>query len=129
RLDLSAERSDDAWDAALSRQQELNEQLTASNQQAMASAAASYDERAAALIEAMRKAHDDSQAALESRDQQRLVHWSDALSAVNDSLENRWRESSEDAVNRQKDICDTLGRTAAQMAEHAQAQAKETIAE
>ncbi|QOW22675.1 DUF802 domain-containing protein [Novilysobacter avium] len=129
RLDLSAERSADAWDAALSRQRELSEQLAASNQQAMASAAATYDERAAALIEAMRKAHDDSEAALQSRDQQRVAQWSDALSAVNDSLENRWRESSNEAVNRQKDICDTLGRTAAQMAAQAQAQAQETIAE
>ena len=129
RLDRTAERSAVAWETAMSRQQSLTEQLAASNQQAMADAAATHDKRAGALIEAMRKAQDDSQTALESRDQQRLAQWADALSAVTDTLENRWRESSEHAANRQKDICDTLGRIAAQIADDSQAQAKETIAE
>ncbi len=118
-----------AWDSALSRQQSLNAELASRNELALASAAASYDERATALVEVMQNAHRELQATLESRDQQRLAQWSDTLSTVTSSLDSRWRESGDHVASRQQDICDTLARTATEMSRQAQAQAQDTITE
>ncbi|MEO6170330.1 MAG: DUF802 domain-containing protein [Lysobacter sp.] len=129
QMNTSAERAASGWDSALSRQELLNAQLASRNEQALAAAAASYDDRATALVEVMQSAHSELQATLESRDQQRLGQWSDALSAITGTLDTRWRESSEHAASRQQDICDTLARTAAEMSAQTQAQAKDTISE
>ena len=128
-LDSTTERTAGAWDSALSRQESLNEALAARNEQALASAAASYEDRTAALIEAMRNSHSELQASLESRDQQRLGQWSEALSAITDNLDTTWRESSDHVASRQQEICDTLARTAAEMSKQAQVQATDTITE
>ena len=128
-LDSSAASASAALDSALSRQESANERLAIRNEQALASAAASYDDRAAALVEVMRTAHAALQETLESRDQQRLQQWAESLSMITGALDQRWRESSDHAAARQREICDTLARTANEMSAQAQAQAKETITE
>lgn len=128
-LDSSAASASAALDSALSRQESANERLAIRNEQALASAAASYDDRAAALVEVMRTAHAALQKTLESRDQQRLQQWTESLSMITGTLDQRWRESSDHAAARQREICDTLARTANEMSAQAQVQAKETITE
>lgn len=129
QLASTTDRTTTAWDSALSRQESLNAELASRNEQALASAAASYDDRAAALVATMQNAHGELQTTLESRDGQRLAQWSDALTAVTASLESRLRENHDHAARRQQEICDTLARTASEMTTQAQAQAKDTVTE
>lgn len=129
QLASTTDRTTTAWDSALSRQESLNAELASRNEQALASAAASYDDRAAALVATMQNAHGELQTTLESRDGQRLAQWSDALTAVTASLDSRLRENHDHAARRQQEICDTLARTASEMTTQAQAQAKDTVTE
>lgn len=129
QLASTTERTATAWSNALSRQESLNADLAARNEQALAFAAASYDARATALVEVMQNAHRELQATLESRDQQRLAQWSETLTAVTATLDNNWRESSNHAASRQQETCDILARTASEISSQAQAQAKDTITE
>ncbi len=128
RLDASAEHTADAWDGALSRQEALNAQLAARNEQALAAAAAAFEDRATSLVGVMQQAHTGLQAALEAGDRQRLAQWSDAFAATTAALAANWERSGEQVAQRQQDICDTLARTAGEMSAQVQAQARDTIA-
>ncbi|MGY1425466.1 DUF802 domain-containing protein [Lysobacter sp. A289] len=66
----------------LARQQTLNEQLAARNEQALANAATNFDDRAGALVNVLQQAHAELQTQMESRDQQRLVQWADAFGGM-----------------------------------------------
>jgi hypothetical protein len=129
RLDASSDHTANAWNLALSRQEALNEQLATRNEQALASAAASFEDRAGALVEVLQQAHAELQTVLESRDQQRLAQWSDAFGSMTIALSQHWEQSSERVADRQQAICDTLARTAAEVSAQTQTHASDTIAE
>ena len=129
RLDASAETVASTWDGALSRQQAAQADLAARNQQALAAAAATFEEHAASLVRTVHDAHAQLQAALESRDQARLAAWSDSFAAMTSELGRHWDQAGERAASRQQAICDTLERTAGEISAQAQAHAGETIAE
>jgi hypothetical protein len=129
RLDASSDHTANAWNLALSRQEALNEQLATRNEQALASAAASFEDRAGALVEVLQQAHAELQTVLESRDQQRLAQWSDAFGSMTTALSQHWEQSGEHVADRQQAICDTLARTAAEISAQTQTHASDTIAE
>lgn len=85
RLDATTHGVADAWKQALSQQQDANGELAARNQQAWDTAAASFEQRAASLVELMQQSHAQLQATLESRDHERLAAWSQALGAMTDT--------------------------------------------
>ncbi|MGY0558421.1 MULTISPECIES: DUF802 domain-containing protein [unclassified Lysobacter] len=66
----------------LARQQTLNEQLAARNEQALATAATNFDDRAGALVHVLQQAHAQLQTQMESRDQHRLAQWTDAFGVM-----------------------------------------------
>jgi hypothetical protein len=95
----------------------------------LAQAAAEAPRLAAEVVGELRQSHADQQAALESRDQQRLALWSDTFQTLTASLGRQWEQASEHAAARQQAICDTLEQTASTIAAQTQAQASATIAE
>lgn len=129
RMDQSAERSAQAWNEALSRQSQAHESLAERNRAALDAAAAAFERHAAQLVRVVEGSHADLQSALESRDRERLAAWSEAFAATTAALGDRWEQSQVRIAASQQDICDTLARTSQEMSAHAQAQARETIAE
>jgi hypothetical protein len=129
RFDAANGAAAQAWNDTASRQAAANEELATRNQQALAGAAATFEQHAASLVDRMRQSHEDLQAALEARDRQRLSAWSDAFGTMSDALGQRWEQTGEQAARQQQAICDTLAATAQDISAQTQAHARDTIAE
>lgn len=129
RLDATADRAAEAWNAALSRQDTVNADLASRNQQALTTASDAFEAHAAALVHGVNRSHAELQAALEARDEQRLAAWAHKLDAITTALGAQWTEAGEHAASRQQAICDTLAHTARDITAQSQAHATQTIAE
>jgi hypothetical protein len=129
RLDATAGSVADAWTKALSQQEAVNEDLAVRNQQALGTAAATFEEHATSLVRVVHQSHAALQAALESRDQERLAGWAQTLGAMTGELSKNWEQAGEHAASRQQAICDTLASTARDISAQTQAHARDTIAE
>jgi hypothetical protein len=129
RLDATAGGVVDAWNDALSRQEAVNENLASRSQQVLVTAAAAFEERAAALVRVVHQSHEDLQVALESRDQKRLTAWAETFGSMTAELSKNWEQAGKHAAVRQQEVCDTLARTAHDISVQTQSQASGTIAE
>ena len=129
RLDTAANHAAEAWQQTLSRQEAANGELAARNQEALAAAAATFEQHAASLVGVVRQSHEDLQAALTARDQERLAAWTESLGAMSTALHGQWEQTAAHAADRQRDICDTLAQTSRDITAQAKAHAGETIAE
>ena len=129
RLDATAGSAADAWNSALQRQDAVNEDLAARNQQALAVAAAALEEHATSLVRVVHQSHTDLQAALESRDQERLAAWTAAFGSMTTALSQHWEQAGEHVTSQQQAICETLAQTSRDIAAQTRAHASDTIAE
>jgi len=129
RLDGTAGAVSDAWNQALTMQQDANQKLAAQNQQALAASTATFEQHAASLVERVDQSHAELHAAWANQDQQRLAAWTDALGAIATELGNSWQEVGAHAANQQQEICDALAQTARDISTHAKAHASDTITE
>ncbi len=129
RLESAAGGVSQAWNEALSRQQSVGEKLAASNQQALAAAAATFEQHAASLLRGVGQSHADLQTALASKDEQRLAAWTEALGAMAATLSKEWEQAGARTASRQQEICETLAQTARDISAQTQAHASSTIAE
>ncbi len=92
-----------------------------------------FDQRSAALVDAVAQSH----AALgerlartaEARDEQRLAAWSAALSGTTAALQQSWQAAGAQALGQHESICRTLEQTAARISAQAETQARSTLAE
>ncbi len=129
RLDANADASARTWNDALARQETAHAQLASHHQQALQAAAATFESHATSLVGTLQQSHAELQGALESRDQQRLALWGERFASMTEALNSHWAQTGEQVASRQQDICDTLARTANDIATHAQTQASDTIAQ
>jgi hypothetical protein len=129
RLDTTAGNVSEAWNEALSRQERVSEKLSTHNRDALVAAAATFEQHSASLIHTMGQSHANLQAALASRDQERLSTWTETLGSMAATLSREWQQASAHAASRQQEICDTLAQTARDTSAQTQAHASETIAE
>jgi hypothetical protein len=129
RLDATAGSVSAAWNEALSRQERSGEKLASHNQQALAEAAATFEQHSASLLRAVGQSHADLQAELASRDEQRLTVWTETLGSMAATLSREWEQVGTRTASRQQEICDTLERTARDISAETQAHASDTIAE
>ena len=129
RLESAAGGVSQAWNEALSRQENVGEKLAASNQQALAAAAATFEQHAASLLRGVGQSHADLQTGLASKDEQRLAVWTEALGAMAATLSKEWEQSGARTADRQQQICETLAQTARDISAQTQAHASNTIAE
>ncbi|MDR8395590.1 DUF802 domain-containing protein [Paraburkholderia sp. USG1] len=128
RLESAAGGVSQAWNEALSRQQSVGEKLAASNQQALAAAAATFEQHAASLLHGVGQSHADLQTELASKDEQRLAAWTEALGAMAATLSKEWEQAGARTASRQQEICETLAQTARDISAQTQAHASNTIA-
>lgn len=96
---------------------------------AAAGVVAGFETHAAGLVRIVQDSHAQLQAALESRDRERLAMWTDAFGAMTADLGQRWQQAGEAVAGRQLEVCDTLARTAQEVSAQGQAQARDTLAE
>ncbi|MEJ8847933.1 DUF802 domain-containing protein [Variovorax rhizosphaerae] len=147
RLESTATSVSDTWGQALAQHQRVSEKLSGEAQQALASAAAGFEQHAVSLQRTVDEAHahlqaemasrDEQrlaawttlQAGIASRDEQRLAAWTQALEAMAGSLQQEWQQAGARAENQQREICDTLARTGRDISAHSEAHASKTIAE
>ncbi|MDT8838561.1 DUF802 domain-containing protein [Paraburkholderia fungorum] len=129
RLDATAGSVTAAWNEALSRQDQVSEKLADRNQQALAAAAATFEQHSASLLRAVGQSHTDLQTELASRDQQRLASWTETLGSMAKSLSEEWEQAGTRSASRQQEICDVLAQTARDISAQTQAHASSTIAE
>lgn len=129
RLDATAASVSEAWKQALSRQESVSEKLAGHHQQALAAAAATFEQHSASLLRTVGQSHADLQAELAARDQQRLVAWTETLGSMAATLSQEWEQTGARTASRQQEICDTLAQTARDVSAQTQAHASDTITE
>ncbi|AXF16300.1 DUF802 domain-containing protein [Paraburkholderia caledonica] len=187
RLEAAAGNVSQTWKEALSRQEQAGETLAVRHEQALAAAAASFEERSASLVRTVGQSHADLRTELASQDEarlaawtatlasmaanlgkeweqagersearlaawtskldsmaanlgkewqqagerneERLTAWTSKLDSMAATLGKEWQQAGERTASRQQEICDTLSRTATDIAAQTQAHASETIAE
>ena len=129
RLESAVGGVSQAWNEALARQESVGEKLAANNQQALAAAAATFEQHAASLLRGVGQSHAELQTELGSKDEQRLAAWTEALGAMAATLSKEWEQSGARTASRQQEICETLAQTARDTSVQTQAHASNTIAE
>lgn len=129
RLETTASAVAQAWTQALAQQQEVNAALSAQNQEALAAAAATFEQHSASLLRSVDQSHGELRTALAAQDQQRLSAWTESLASMSSALREDWAQAGIDTAGRQQSICDALARTADEIGARTQAHASETIAE
>lgn len=129
RLEATASGMSQAWGDALAKQQSAGDKLAANNEQALARAAATFEQHAAALLSAVGSSHANLQTELTARDEQRLGAWAQALDAMGAKLGEQWRQTGAQAASHQQQICDALAQTAREISAQTQTHASATIAE
>ncbi|MBU9352261.1 DUF802 domain-containing protein [Burkholderia multivorans] len=131
-LAAMAAKLGDEWQRAgvhsAGRQQEICDALAQTTRD-LAAQAATFEQRSNDLLTTIRDSHTGLQTQLAARDEERLSAWNDSLAAMAAALRDEWQQASAHAAARQQDICDTLARTANDIAAQAQAQASDTINE
>ncbi|PRF69442.1 DUF802 domain-containing protein [Burkholderia multivorans] len=131
-LAAMAAKLGDEWQRAgvhsAGRQQEICDALAQTTRD-LAAQAATFEQRSNDLLTTIRDSHTGLQTQLAARDEQRLSAWSESLAAMAAALRDEWQQASAHAAARQQDICDTLARTANDIAAQTHAQASDTINE
>ncbi|CAB3929913.1 DUF802 domain-containing protein [Achromobacter insolitus] len=123
RMEAAANGVSQQWASALARQEQAGEKLADDNRQALAAAAATFEQHSAALLQTLDQSHAQLQAALASRDQERLAAWTGTLTAMATTLGQQWQQAGADTVARQQAVSDTLAQTARDITAQTQAQA------
>ena len=129
RLETTAGQVSEGWRTTLARHAEISEKLSGDTHRALAETAAGFAQHAAALHETVGKAHADLQSGIDARDRERLAGWTGSLAGMAEALKHEWQQAGADTARRQREICETLARTATDISSRAEAQAAGTIAE
>ncbi|SOZ39893.1 DUF802 domain-containing protein [Cupriavidus neocaledonicus] len=129
RFDAVAASTAGAWREALSQQQQAGEKLAGDNQQALAAAAATFGEHAAALVRNVDASHAGLQAQLAAQDAQRLSAWADTLGGMTATLRQQLEQLNAHTVSRHDEISATLAQNVREVSAQTQAHASSTLAE
>ena len=129
RLDATTGHVAEAWNHALSRQQDVNAALSERNQAALAAATTAFEQQSASLLRTVDASHATLQQGLAEQDQQRLAAWTASLAAMAAALREEWAQAGTDVARRQQEICDTLAQTAREITAQSETHARQTIAE
>ena len=123
RLETAASSVTQAWTEAQARQEQVSAKLAADNQQALTSAAATFEQHGASLLQKLDQSHADLQAALASKDEARLAAWTGKLAALADALGQEWELAGAQAATRQQELTQALAHTTQTITAQAEAQA------
>ncbi|MBB3178539.1 DUF802 domain-containing protein [Variovorax sp. Sphag1AA] len=119
----------DTWGGALAQHERTSEKLAADTQQALAAAAATFEQHSAVLLGKVDESHANLQTELAARDEQRLSAWNHSLESMAGSLHQEWQQAGEHAATQQQQLSEAMAQTARDIAAQSEAHAKSTIAE
>lgn len=128
-LETAVEGVSNTWRSALEQQERVSHNLSGDTHRALTTAAATFEQHSASLLQTVAQAHTDLQTEVASRDQQRLAAWTQALEAMAVSLQQEWQQAGARTESQQQEICKTLADTARDISSQTEVQAKNTIAE
>jgi hypothetical protein len=129
RLESTVGSVSDTWGGALAQHERTSEKLSADTQQALAAAAATFEQHSASLLAKVDQSHANLQTELAARDEQRLSAWNQSLESMAASLQQEWQQAGEHAATQQQQLSDAMARTARDIAAQSEAHATHTIAE
>jgi len=117
------------WATALKHHEQASATLLADVRRTLDAFSETFEQGAGALVAKIGDAYADLQADQAAQDQQRLQGWTQSLQATAATLIQEWQQTGEQTLARQQQICDTLARTAQEIAEQAQSSAGQTLTE
>jgi len=129
RLDAAVDRVTQAWADAVARQQEAGARLADATGQSLSTAAAAFEQHSASLLSTVQAAHAELQASSAARDQQRVDAMAASLEAMAAALQAQWQQAGAQSLEQQQRVVETMERTARDITQQAQTQARATIAE
>jgi len=129
RLERTASSVSDTWGSALAQHQRTSEKLSGDTHQALAAATAAFEQHVASQQRAAEQAHAELQAAIASRDEQRLAAWTQSLASMASSLRHEWQQAGAHTLEQHRQLLATLERTAGEMSARTETHAQQTTAE
>ena len=125
----SAATVTDKWAGALSSYEGANASMVAGVGQSLAAFNSNFEQRAQALLLAVKSSYTELQAEQTRGDSQRLQAWKTSLERMAAGLQSEWQQSSAHTLAQQQQICSTLTLTAKQVSDSAQTSAATTLNE
>ncbi len=129
RFDTAMAAVSDTWSTALAHHEHSSEALGADLRKTLDAFTSTFAQRSAALLDSVADRTATLQAELASGEAARRSEQAEALAALATSLGQEWQAAGEHARAQQERICATLDETARRIADTAQAQASQTIAQ
>jgi len=129
RFSATADTVAGTWTAALSSHEQANAGIVANVGRSLEAFNASFEQRSAALVAKLGDTYASLQAGQAESDQHRQQAWTQSLEAMAAALAHELQETSAQTLGQQRQICDTLPRTAQHITEQAQAGASKSLAE
>jgi hypothetical protein len=132
---LSARFSDtattvaDNWTAAQKSQEQASAGIVAEVRRSLDAFSETFEQRSGALVASLGESYAGLQAGQAERDQQRQQAWTQSLQELAAALGKELQQTGAQTLSQQREICDTLARTAQEIAAQAQASATSTVAE
>jgi len=126
RLDTASANTASAWEAALSRHEQVSETRATENQQALATAVGALEQQAASLVHTVAQSHAGLQSQLAAQDAQRLAAWTSALDGTAATLRKEWEQVSASTARHQQQGSEAMAQAAADIAARLHAHAEGT---
>lgn len=132
---LSARFSDtansvaDNWTVALKNHEQASAGVVADVRRSLDAFNETFEQRSCALVAKVGDAYASLQADQTERDKQRQQAWTQSLEAMAAALTDEWKTTGAQTLSQQQQICDTLTRTAQDIAEQVQSGARDSLAE
>lgn len=114
---------------ALALHERAGEKAAQETSLALSTAVASFGQHSASLLRTVEQAHADLQSQSATREQQRLAAMTQALEAMATSLQREWQQAGAQTLAQQQQMCETMERTARDITEQGEAQARTTTTE
>ncbi|MES2536019.1 MAG: DUF802 domain-containing protein [Pseudomonadota bacterium] len=132
---LSARFSDtattvsDTWTAALSSHEQASSSLVTGVGRSLEAFTDTFEQRSGALVAAVGETYASLRADQAANDSQREQTWTKSLETMAAALTHELQQTSAQTLSQQRQICDTLTRTAQDINDHAQTSASNTLLE
>ncbi|HEY0846556.1 MAG TPA: DUF802 domain-containing protein [Noviherbaspirillum sp.] len=119
----------DTWTTALKNHEQSSAGIVADVGRSLAAFSDTFEQRSGALVARLGEAYGNLQSDQAERDKERQQAWTQSLDAMAAALTREWQQAGALTLSQQREICDTLTRTAQDITEQAQASARSTLAE
>ncbi|MDB5822309.1 MAG: hypothetical protein JWR21_1013 [Herminiimonas sp.] len=129
RFSATANTVADAWGAALKNHEQANAGFVGNLGRSLAAFNETFEQRSGALVSTLGEAYTGLQSGQAERDQQRQQAWAHSLETMAAALTQELQQTGAQTLAQQRQICDTVTRTAQDITEHAHASANKSLLE